>query len=134
MPFLPKPKPKISPHRRRKTSEDRAGKRFLDSKAWKDTRKAQLGEAPYCEACMAAGNVRGLVKNAHIDHIVPRSHGAAPLDTRNLQTLCKYHHDRKNGLEKNRGCLVEFTGSPGERLPAPGEKERLIKLLIGINA
>lgn len=131
MPFLPKPKRSPRTYQKRKTTETREGKQFLDSKAWKDVRQIQLGEAPYCEACMAAGEVRGLVKGAHIDHIVPRSKGGAHLDSRNLQTLCKYHHDVKNGLEKNRGCLVEFTGSPGNYLPAPGEKERLVKILIG---
>lgn len=90
-----------------------------------------MQEAPYCEACMAAGTVKGLVHGAHIDHIVRRKDGGAPLDTRNLQTLCRAHHDRKNGLEKNRGALVAFTGEHGERVPAPGEKDKLIKLLIG---
>lgn len=130
MPYLPKPKRK-PPTTRRKSSNSREDKRFLDSKPWKQLRKLQLQRAPYCEACMAAGHVEELIYGAHIDHIVRRADGGAPLDERNLQTLCREHHEAKNRLERWYGCLVEHSGAPGYRYPQAGEKEKLIQILIG---
>lgn len=80
---------------------------------------------------MAAGTARGLVKGAHIDHIVRRKDGGAETDERNLQTLCRECHDKKSRLERHHGCLVEYEGAPGYRYPSAGEKEKLLNRLIG---
>lgn len=61
-------------------------------------RPAQLLREPYCRECANAGKrTRATV----VDHVRPhRGDWALFTDESNLQSLCKYHHDRKTALEQ----------------------------------
>lgn len=88
----------------------------------------QLQIVPYCEACFQNNILTDCVQGGHIDHIVRRAAGGAELDERNLQTLCRMHHDRKSALERH-GLQVKAEGPEGCRVPVAGEKERILKLI-----
>ena len=47
-------------------------------------------------------------RDLEVDHIIPRSHGGAIADLRNLRAVCKPCHVRKTALERG-------YNSPGER-------------------
>lgn len=130
MPYLPRPPRKYSPPPRR-TTNTAERKRFYDSTAWQRVRSIQISTVPYCEACFLQRTITDCTHGAPIDHIVPINHGGAELDSNNLMTLCPSHHDRKSAMERHNGCLVEYHGEEGARVPAPGEKEKLLTKLIG---
>ena len=63
-----------------------------------DLQPAQLLAEPFCRECAKAGNrVRATV----VDHVIPHE-GDWKLfsDPTNLQSLCKFHHDRKTAAER----------------------------------
>jgi len=65
---------------------------------WTDRlRPAQLLREPFCRECSGEGiRTRATV----VDHIKPhRGDWTLFTDESNLQSLCKYHHDRKTALE-----------------------------------
>lgn len=130
MPYLPKPQSSYTPPPRR-TTNNAERKRFYDSTAWRRVRSIQISTVPYCEACYLQHTLTDCTQGAPIDHIVPINHGGDELDSNNLMTLCPAHHDRKSAMERHQGCLVAFTGEEGYRVPASGEKKRLLTKLIG---
>ncbi len=73
--------------------------RFYQRKAWKDLRRQQLNDFPFCCECNRSGR---LVAATVVDHAVPISAGGAPLDKDNLQSLCVTHHNAKTRAETNR--------------------------------
>lgn len=99
MPTLPKKQPRrnyiVTPQR--KGTSDQT---FLNSKRWRKVRgiyKSSVG--PICEACIYANEIG---EDSHIcdtDHIVPTELGGDYTDFRNLNRLCKYHHNKKSGKE-----------------------------------
>lgn len=75
-------------HRKEQPTERRrVAARFYASEAWRRVRLRMLAMQPYCRMCGKRSQV--------VDHIVPIRSGGAPLDTRNLQALCKSCHDSK---------------------------------------
>jgi 5-methylcytosine-specific restriction protein A len=65
--------------------------------SWKDLRSSFLNSNPLCVECQRLG----IVKVASIvDHVIPHK-GETELffDEKNLQSLCKLHHDRKTYAE-----------------------------------
>lgn len=66
----------------------------------KRLRPAQLLREPFCRECAARG-IR--TRAAVADHVRPfRGDWDLFADEGNLQSLCKYHHDRKTALERRR--------------------------------
>ena len=101
---------------------------FLASPAWRKARLIQLQLFPICAACALRGEFTDCTKGQPIDHVISRSVGGAPLDLRNLWTLCEAHHNKKSALEKN-GLNDAGVGEPGQLIPIPAEKERVLKIL-----
>ena len=69
--------------------------------------------------CQSCGRVVGKPKEAHIDHIKPKSQGGLDL-MENLQLLCVSCHSRKTAKEYHAGCNFEMVGKNGGR----GAKKR----------
>ncbi len=127
MPSLPKHnKPKRTDERPRKPS----GERELYTSEWARASKAFRTLNPLCEMCQARGVLTdatpGDLKGV-TDHIVRLAAGGARWDVRNLMTLCKPCHDRKNGLEKN-GWTCESKGEYGGKYPK--DRAKAIQTLI----
>lgn len=68
---------------------------------WTDRlRPDQLLREPFCRECAAEGK---RTKATVVDHIQPhRGEWSRFVDVSNLQSLCKFHHDRKTALEQAR--------------------------------
>ena len=76
---------------------------LYSSREWRyKLRPQQLTREPFCRACAEVG-IR--TPATIVDHIKPHR-GDLELfrDPSNLQSLCKYHHDRKTLLEQMRGA------------------------------
>lgn len=87
------------PTHKRRISADYHG--WYNLPIWTDRLRPQhLLAEPFCRACAARGDrVRATV----VDHIQPhRGDWQRFTDPDNLQSLCKYHHDRKTALEMAR--------------------------------
>lgn len=137
MPSIEKYKRKASRNgpnepRKQTQSEDRR-QALYKSSAWMKLRKNQLFAVPCCEVHEAAGQLIDVTEGGHIDHIVPwDTQGGAPLDERNLMTLCVSCHGTKTMWERNGYLKAVTIGEDGQRLPAPGEKDRIITELAKI--
>lgn len=78
------------------TARPSASARGYCSPGWKAARREVLLRDGYqCQVCGAV--VHG--KRAHVDHIVPKSHGGSDLAI-NLQTLCRECHSKKTVREQ----------------------------------
>ena len=70
------------------------------------------------------------------DHVIPMAQGGAQIDPRNFMGLCGpgsawNHHQQKTALE-NAGHFIDFVlNENGEKIPAPGEKEKIIAYMAG---
>ena len=96
MPNLPKPKPRHWIKKTPKHTRQVDNSKFYNSKQWRATRNYYIQMKPLCEKC----DRDNLVKSAGVvDHIVPITMGGSPIDTKNLQSLCKKCHDCKSGRE-----------------------------------
>ena len=80
-------------HRRDKTAQS-----FYDSPQWRRLRKMKLNAQPLCEECHRNGR---FTPARHVDHIKEISHGGAPLDMANLQSLCHSCHSSKTLRERH---------------------------------
>lgn len=95
-----------------RTDEAQAYRRFYDLAAWKQLRQWQLRNHPLCELCTR----QGLTTPATVvNHREPHKGDLAKFfDHRNLQSVCKPHHDsaiqshERTGIE--RGC--DANGTP----------------------
>lgn len=126
MPYLPRPTKQPAPNWQNRASKPDA---FLQGKAWKRFRYMHLERQPLCEACLPERLTDCRAKGAgQIDHIVSRETGGALLDIENVMTLCRSHHARKSALERH-GLQIATQNKDGESIPAPGEKERILKLI-----
>lgn len=82
-PWMPEHKPQSG--RRHANTE------FYQSTVWRKLRLVKLEQQPLCEEC--------LKRDRHtpaqiVDHIVPIDRGGAPLDLKNLQSLCNRHNSK----------------------------------------
>lgn len=59
------------------------------TRAWDRLRNYHAVHEPLCRHCAARGEVKALDE---VDHIVPIRVGGAPLDPKNLQSLCHQCH------------------------------------------
>lgn len=86
--------------RERWRNEDRTRKRerFYDRKEWTELRDYYRRAHPLCELCAKQGMRR---PTKIVDHVVPIKQGGAPLDVRNLQSLCHTCHQQKRGKERH---------------------------------
>lgn len=73
---------------------DRRGSRHERgyTNAWVKLRLRHLARQPLCVHCEAQGRT---TPAKDVDHIIPISEGADPLDMDNLQSLCRACHNRK---------------------------------------
>jgi len=72
--------------------------KFYNSYAWRKYRKIYLESHPVCVMCEA----EGIVTPANVvDHIVPIRQGGDKFDEKNLQALCRRHHDVKSGRDRH---------------------------------
>jgi len=128
MPTLPKKTAtKRAPAAKRKPTSDQ---KFYHSKRWKDMRGVYLRYESVCEVHKYLGKQIDCTQNEPIDHIIPISKGGAPLDSRNLMTLCTTCHSIKTGMETRRDIVSPSPEAVhGELYPLQQEKERLIKHL-----
>lgn len=100
MPTIPKPSRRAYlPPREAHGGRRHKNTAFYQSAAWRRLRMIKLQANPVCEECLR----RGLVTEATVvDHIVPINEGGAPLDMRNLQSLCAHCHNIKSGREAHK--------------------------------
>ncbi len=126
MPTLPPFRTEPKPEPRKPTSDQK----LYRSSRWQEVRKLHLSQNPYCRAHWdVKGELVDCTFGAPVDHIIPVTLGGAPLDFRNLMTLCPKCHDTKSAMERHLGCLVEYEGEEGERYPKEGS---LVELLARI--
>lgn len=62
---------------------------FYYSKPWRAFRAAMLRDHPHCFV------VGCRIPASHVDHIISRRRGGAPLDRRNARCYCEPHHNAK---------------------------------------
>ena len=82
------------------------------TKAWAQTRAAQLSDEPLCRMCKQIGT---LTSAEVVDHIVPVNEAPErAFDPDNLQSLCKRCHDRYKQAQERGGGLPgsSLTGAP----------------------
>lgn len=128
---LPKPKrlnylPQPKEQQPRQPTSDQV---FYNSGPWRRLRKQQIKIAPFCEVHLTKQELIDCTFGTPIDHLVPITEGGARLAMENLLTLCETCHSRKSALESKRGCLINTVTADGEKIPAEGERERLIEEL-----
>ena len=84
--------------RRRAADAALAGaQRLRNTQRWKKARRVHLLDEPLCRACSLAGRAR---MADDVDHVVPLvERPDLAFDDRNLQSLCRPHHNRKTALE-----------------------------------
>ena len=77
---------------------------LYNTAAWKRLRRQQLDAQPLCLMCMRAGKA---TEANVVDHRIPHK-GERDLffDARNLQSLCKLHHDSAKAKEESRGVVI----------------------------
>lgn len=123
MPHLPRPEKKVIPN----WGNHRADP-FLTSALWRNFRQWVLIEQPLCEACLLAGRFTDITGKgaAQLDHLVMRQNGGALVDIKNIAVLCRSCHAKKSAMESN-GLTIEAYGPENSRLPAPGEKQRILQ-------
>lgn len=72
---------------------------WYGQKTWKALRATQLHQEPLCKMCIDEGVTKA---GDVVDHIVPhKGDWALFSDRKNLQTLCKHHHDSDKQIIEN---------------------------------
>lgn len=95
------------PWKNKNTAQDR-----VRGRRWQTLRRSVLRDQPFC----AVENCAYL--SVEVDHVMPIAWGGDPVDRRNLQGLCKPHHDEKSEYER-----VQQRPWPG---PAPKQRVVLV--------
>ena len=95
-------------------ANDSAWHHLYRTAAWKRLRQAQLSAEPLCRFCLITEDV---TEATVCDHIKPHK-GDLDLfyDPRNLQSLCKHHHDSaKQSIERGKKIVTyDLDGYPIE--------------------
>jgi 5-methylcytosine-specific restriction protein A len=78
-------------------------KRMYNLKRWKDLRKLQLTEQPFCAMCETLGK---LVPATVVDHVKPHRGDPELFFHNQFQSLCKMHHDRNKQIEERSGVIL----------------------------
>ena len=98
---------------------------FYKSPQWVHCRAAYRFAHPFCAECQRNGKMRSM---EDVDHIVPLSRGGAPLDPKNLQSLCRKCHLAKTAAESRK----RPTRDPrGKRFM--NRREKMPQGLVGFN-
>lgn len=69
------------------------------TKAWRDKRAIEIKQEPFCAECLREGKPKHKALGSVRDHIVPVNQGGDFWDRKNIQTLCRSHHNSKSGTE-----------------------------------
>lgn len=108
MPHLPKRNKRRS-YIPKVKKEETGNRSVYNSKKWH--RKRERFPAKYgfiCAACRFEGTDTKESYICDLDHIIPMKYGGASYDDRNLNRLCRDHHNKKNALEnKAKKPIVE---------------------------
>lgn len=126
MPTIPKRRLRYLP--KKQPRQPTSDQDFYAGSAWRKTRKAHLKTSPICAACEKLDIYTDCTKGEPVDHVISIENGGAPLDLRNLLTLCTYHHAKKSQLERG-GLKLAGIGEWGQMIPVKSEIERILKLL-----
>lgn len=118
---------------RRKKTDDRkrqptSDRRLYNLKVWKDLRKIKLLQNPLCEICEYYSTYTDCTSNSPIDHAIRVENGGAPLDIRNLMTMCKVCHDTKSRFEAH-GFAPDATGEDGFKIPTKLGRQQIFDKL-----
>lgn len=71
----------------------KGGLRLYNQPVWRRLRLVHIGREPLCRMCRATGRA---TMATVVDHIIPHDGDMEKfLDPKNLQSLCKKHHDQK---------------------------------------
>lgn len=101
--------------------------KFYNSAAWRGTAKAYRMTNPLCEVSKAKGLT---VAAQMVDHIIRIEEDGAKFDERNLMAMSHRQHNRKSGMEKHKGILIEYVlNDEGDKIPK--ERKDIINLLNG---
>ena len=97
---------------KKKTKFKHEYSKLYSTKAWRELRHNQLLIEPLCAMCKQDG----FIKPAEVvDHVIPHK-GNIDLfyDNKNLQSLCKYHHDSTKQILERTGKLIggDQSGEP----------------------
>lgn len=65
--------------------------KFYHTSEWRKLREAHIRRYPLCEVCKEAGRI---TPARIVHHIVEIKDGGSPLDTDNLQSVCRSCHNR----------------------------------------
>ena len=134
MPIFPGKKPKESALQSvgaNKHREPTSDQKLYRSKRWLLVRKNKIALNPYCEIHASQGVLIDCTFGAPIDHIIPVSCGGAPLDQRNLLTLCPNCHDRKSAMERHKGgSLIAAIDSESGLIPNQEGMKHLFKTIL----
>lgn len=80
--------------------------------AWKALRAHHLSANPLCVMCTQAGKTAAATV---VDHVIPhKGDEGLFFDARNLQSLCKTHHDSSKQRQESRGYVMgcDVNGMP----------------------
>ena len=78
-------------------------KRLYNTKRWKDLRRVQLTNEPFCVMCETLGK---LVPATVVDHVTPHRGDSELFFHNKFQSLCKMHHDRNKQIEERSGVII----------------------------
>lgn len=124
MPHLPRPIKKVVNN----WMSNRTVKKFYSTGEWVAVRAMQIATQPYCAACMTRGVLVDCTVGGHVDHVISMDNGGAPLDLRNLQTLCQPCHAKKSALERH-GLELDAYGEFGAKYPTERAKQEILSRL-----
>jgi len=113
MPTLPKRTRRIKRKAEYRSGRPQADAGFYNKTTWRTFSRLYKEQHPLCEQCKRQGKTTA---SQVTDHIIPLQHGGAIWDERNLQSLCKVHHDQKNGMERH-GMILRSINTPNGKIP-----------------
>lgn len=87
-----------------KLKGQKAWKHLYNTALWKKLRLNQLTKSPICCYCEKQGRIEAATV---VDHIKPHKGDEILFyNPRNLQSMCKQHHDSTKAREENKGVQI----------------------------